>query len=91
MQIMGHNSNDPDASVPKVHPNDHVNLGQSSNDTIPTAMHVAVAMQLANELLPALEALQVRCCCCSSHLWPNSRPQQVWVAQSQHCRLEKLY
>jgi fumarate hydratase class II len=41
-----------------VHPNDHVNLGQSSNDVFPTAMHMACAGQLANELLPALCALR---------------------------------
>jgi fumarate hydratase class II len=40
-----------------VHPNDHVNMGQSSNDTFPTAMHVAAALEVKNELLPALDAL----------------------------------
>ncbi len=45
------------ATGPAVHPNDHVNLGQSSNDVIPTAMHVAAAEGLAHDLLPALDAL----------------------------------
>ncbi|MFM8605307.1 MAG: class II fumarate hydratase, partial [Cyanobium sp.] len=40
-----------------VHPNDHVNLSQSSNDTFPTAMHVAVAIELERSLLPALAQL----------------------------------
>ncbi len=40
-----------------VHPNDHVNLGQSSNDVIPTAIHVAVAEETTQALLPALRAL----------------------------------
>jgi fumarate hydratase class II len=40
-----------------VHPNDHVNKSQSSNDTFPTAMHVAAAMQAASLLLPALKEL----------------------------------
>ncbi len=40
-----------------VHPNDHVNRGQSSNDTFPTAMHVAAGEQVARELVPALEHL----------------------------------
>jgi len=40
-----------------VHPNDHVNLSQSSNDTFPTAMHIAVALQLHHHLLPALADL----------------------------------
>ena len=40
-----------------VHPNDHVNMGQSSNDTFPTAMHIAAAVQVRNELMPGLEVL----------------------------------
>lgn len=40
-----------------VHPNDHVNMSQSSNDTYPTAMHIACAEQVANFLLPALDHL----------------------------------
>ncbi|QDQ87830.1 class II fumarate hydratase [Alcaligenaceae bacterium SJ-26] len=42
----------------KVHPNDHVNRGQSSNDVFPTAMHVAAAVQVEQVLLPALVALR---------------------------------
>jgi fumarate hydratase class II len=41
-----------------VHPNDHVNMGQSSNDAIPTAIHVSAALTLRRELLPALEHLR---------------------------------
>jgi len=40
-----------------VHPNDHCNMGQSSNDTFPTAMHIAVATTANNVLLPGLEKL----------------------------------
>ncbi|WP_333714857.1 class II fumarate hydratase [Yoonia sp.] len=40
-----------------VHPNDHCNMGQSSNDTFPTAMHIAVAMTARDVLLPGLEKL----------------------------------
>jgi fumarate hydratase class II len=40
-----------------VHPNDHVNMSQSSNDTYPTAMHVACAEEIVHRLLPALEHL----------------------------------
>ena len=40
-----------------VHPNDHVNMGQSSNDAFPTAMHVAAVLELEARLLPALDAL----------------------------------
>jgi len=41
----------------EIHPNDHVNMSQSSNDVIPTAMHVAALEAIQKELLPALEAL----------------------------------
>ena len=41
-----------------VHPNDHVNLGQSSNDVIPTTIHVAAMIQLHERLRPALDGLQ---------------------------------
>ena len=48
-----------------VHPNDHVNMGQSSNDCFPTALHVAVALAVWNDLLPALgrlhDALAEKC------------------------------
>jgi len=41
-----------------VHPNDHVNMSQSSNDSIPTAMHIAAALEIERHLLPALKDLQ---------------------------------
>ncbi|HJS39105.1 MAG TPA: class II fumarate hydratase [Burkholderiales bacterium] len=41
-----------------VHPNDHVNLGQSSNDAFPTAMHIAAARAIEHDLLPRLERLE---------------------------------
>jgi fumarate hydratase class II len=41
-----------------VHPNDHVNMSQSSNDCFPTAMHIAAATEMAHRLLPALTHLQ---------------------------------
>jgi fumarate hydratase class II len=40
-----------------IHPNDHVNRGQSSNDTFPTAMHIAAAEEVVHQLLPALDQL----------------------------------
>src|ERR1700722_9048691 len=40
-----------------VHPNDHVNMAQSSNDTFPTAMHIASALEVKNYLLPRVKAL----------------------------------
>src|SRR4051795_1232876 len=40
-----------------VHPNDHVNMSQSSNDSFPTAMHIAAAMHITSDLIPALDGL----------------------------------
>jgi fumarate hydratase class II len=40
-----------------VHPNDHVNMGQSSNDTFPTSMHIAAAVMIQNDLLPAVKKI----------------------------------
>jgi len=48
----------PIGSREPVHPNDHVNMGQSSNDVIPTAIHVATAEAIKTSLLPALQALE---------------------------------
>ena len=42
-----------------VHPNDHCNLSQSSNDTFPTAMHIAAAIEISNNLIPAMEKLSL--------------------------------
>jgi fumarate hydratase class II len=46
-----------EASGQPIHPNDHVNMGQSSNDTIPTAIHLSAALVLQESLLPALDHL----------------------------------
>ena len=45
------------AGAASVHPNDHANLGQSSNDTFPAAIHLAAALEIRNRLVPALESL----------------------------------
>src|SRR2546430_1483723 len=42
----------------KVHPNDHVNFGQSSNDVIPTAIHLSALVTIEHDLIPALQGLQ---------------------------------
>ena len=42
----------------KLHPNDHVNASQSSNDTFPSALHIAAALSVANEVIPAAERLE---------------------------------
>ena len=40
-----------------VHPNDHVNMGQSSNDSYPTAMHIACVLEAKQHLIPAIKSL----------------------------------
>ena len=52
-EILGH----PLGLKKPVHPNDHVNMGQSSNDVIPTTMHLVTLMSLKEELIPALNAV----------------------------------
>ena len=52
------NANEVIGHLAGAHPNDHVNRGQSSNDVIPTAMHVAAAEEIRGRLLPAMGALQ---------------------------------
>ena len=58
-------SGQPLGSQTPLHPNDDVNLGQSSNDVIPTALHLSVALALRDDLRPALEHLQGELATCS--------------------------
>ena len=52
------NANEVIGRLAQAHPNDHVNRGQSSNDVIPSAIHIAAALVANEELLPAMEGLQ---------------------------------
>jgi fumarate hydratase, class II len=54
-----------------VHPNDHVNMGQSSNDTFPTAMHIAAAIAIQNDLLPAVRTM-------AKKLEQQAKPGGAW-------------
>jgi fumarate hydratase class II len=89
-----------------IHPNDHVNLGQSSNDTIPTAIHVSTRLAIHRELLPALDHLSTTLKACAdehagvvktgrTHLMdavPMTLGQEVacWVTQVENAR-ERIY
>ena len=55
-EMIAHRGNEL-AGNPLLHPNDHVNMAQSSNDVFPSAMHIAAASSVQKELLPALEEL----------------------------------
>jgi len=61
-----------------IHPNDHVNMSQSSNDVIPTAIHVAAAYAITRELIPALEHLGL------GRGGPE-RGDNLGAAQASHC------
>ncbi|NOR20348.1 MAG: aspartate ammonia-lyase, partial [Xanthomonadales bacterium] len=54
-EVIAHLATQPDVDV---HPNDHVNMGQSSNDVIPTSIHVSACLETSESLLPALRHLQ---------------------------------
>ncbi len=57
-EVIAHRATQILDSGARVHPNDHVNFGQSSNDVIPTAIHVAARVAIEKELIPALEHLR---------------------------------
>ena len=61
-QILGQ----PIGTKDPIHPNDHVNAGQSSNDTFPTAMHVAEAVAIRDKLRPALERVEASLGACAA-------------------------
>jgi fumarate hydratase class II len=56
-----------------VHPNDHVNMGQSSNDTFPTAMHIATLLQIRDQTIPQLDGL-------TEAIWSKAKQ---WVDSSR--------
>ena len=81
-QILG---GDPGSKL--VHPNDHVNLGQSSNDVIPTAMHLAVLMAARQELTPALEKLQADLRKKAEEFWPIIKTGRTHLQDATPVRL----
>jgi len=70
-----------------VHPNDHVNLGQSSNDVIPTAFQLASAMAIKDELIPALERLQKALEAKSKEFWPVVKTGRTHLQDATPIRL----
>jgi fumarate hydratase, class II len=57
-EVIANLANQDRPTTPAAHPNDHVNMGQSSNDVFPSAVHLAALDQATNELLPALRQLE---------------------------------
>ncbi|MGI8846910.1 MAG: class II fumarate hydratase [Candidatus Dormibacteria bacterium] len=70
-----------------VHPNDHVNLGQSSNDVIPTAIHLAAAAMLQRDLLPALATLEASLRAKSEEFWPIIKTGRTHLQDATPIRL----
>jgi fumarate hydratase class II len=70
-----------------VHPNDHVNLGQSSNDVIPTAIHLAALEQIEHRLIPALELLRERLGAKSREFWPVVKTGRTHLQDATPIRL----
>ncbi|MBJ7609934.1 MAG: class II fumarate hydratase [Candidatus Dormibacteraeota bacterium] len=70
-----------------VHPNDHVNMGQSSNDVIPAAIHVAAAVALSDDLLPALEVLEASLRRKSAEFWPVVKTGRTHLQDATPIRL----
>ena len=70
-----------------VHPNDHVNLGQSSNDVIPTAIQLASAMAIDEELIPSLERLQRTLEAKSKEFWPVVKTGRTHLQDATPIRL----
>ncbi len=71
----------------KVHPNDDVNRCQSSNDTIPTAMQLAAAMAIEEELLPALGTLGLALAAKADELWPVVKTGRTHLQDATPIRL----
>ncbi len=70
-----------------VHPNDHVNMGQSSNDVIPTAIHLAALMSARQDLAPALERLSASLRRKSEEFWPIVKTGRTHLQDATPVRL----
>src|SRR3984893_5725437 len=70
-----------------VHPNDHVNLGQSSNDVIPSAIQVAAAMDIQSHLVPALQTLEDSLRSKADEFWPVVKTGRTHIQDATPIRL----
>jgi fumarate hydratase, class II len=71
----------------RVHPNDHVNMGQSSNDVIPTAIHLSAFLAIRDELIPALQTLQVALGEKAREFWPVIKTGRTHLQDATPIRL----
>lgn len=70
-----------------VHPNDHVNLGQSSNDVIPTCIHLAALLAIKEDLIPGLENLRAELQNKSDEFWPVIKTGRTHLQDATPIRL----
>ena len=70
-----------------VHPNDHVNLGQSSNDVIPTAIHLAALIGIKEDLIPGLELLRDELQAKADEFWPVIKTGRTHLQDATPVRL----
>ena len=70
-----------------VHPNDHVNMGQSSNDVIPTAIHLAALLAIKEDLIPGLETLAAELERKSAAFWPIIKTGRTHLQDATPVRL----
>ncbi|MBI4287179.1 MAG: class II fumarate hydratase [Chloroflexi bacterium] len=71
----------------RVHPNDHVNLGQSSNDVIPTAIHLSAAISLKEKMVPAMQELEKALRQKSDEFWPVIKTGRTHLQDAVPIRL----
>ena len=70
-----------------VHPNDHVNMGQSSNDVIPTSIHLAALLSIKEDLIPSLEFLAAELSKKSDEFWPIVKTGRTHLQDATPVRL----
>jgi fumarate hydratase class II len=75
----------------KVHPNDHVNLGQSSNDVIPTALHIAALLAVREELEPAIETLGAELVAKSEEFWGIIKTGRTHLQDATPIRMGQVF
>jgi fumarate hydratase class II len=75
----------------QVHPNDHVNICQSSNDVIPTAIHLAALLEIQERLMPALEKLELATRETADEFWPIIKTGRTHLQDATPIRLGQVF
>ena len=74
-----------------VHPNDHVNMGQSSNDVIPTSIHLAALLAIKEDLIPGLNRLTSELKAKSEKFWPVIKTGRTHLQDATPIRLGQVF